>query len=59
MVTWHSVSGVHYVLERSTSLALLFTKVATGIPGNTNTTSRMDSDAVGAGPFFYRVGVEP
>ena len=57
-VTWQSVNGVHYVLERSTSLALPFTRAATGIPVDTNTTSWLDSGAGGEGPFFYRVGVE-
>ena len=55
-----SVAGVNYLLERSTNLlgsAPVFTPVASGIPGRDGTTSYFDTNPVGTGPVFYRVGV--
>jgi hypothetical protein len=57
-VTWQSVAGVNYVLERRPDLALPFTLVATNIIGQAGTTTYADTNATGAGPFFYRVGVK-
>jgi len=57
-VTWQSVSGVNYFLERSENLATPFTLLATNIVGQAGTTSYADTNATGAGPFFYRVGVK-
>lgn len=56
-VTWQSVSGVTYFLQRSTNLLAqpAFQTVATGIAGQPDMTSYTDTDAVGSGPFFYRV----
>ena len=58
-VTWQSVAGVSYVLECSTNLAPTpcFTPLATNLLGQPGTTTYTDTNAVGAGPFFYRVGV--
>ena len=58
-VTWQSVAGVNYFLECTTNLspAPLFTPLATGITGQPGTTSYTDTNAVGTGPLFYRVGV--
>jgi hypothetical protein len=60
-VTWQSVAGVDYFLERSTNLRASppFTPLATGIPGQPGTTSYTDTNAVGLAPLFYRVGVGP
>ena len=57
-VTWQSVAGVNYFLERSANLASPFTLLATNIVGQAGTTSYADTNATGAGPFFYRVGVQ-
>ena len=57
-VTWQSVTGVNYVLERSADLGSAFTSVATNIIGQAGTTTYADTNATGAGPFFYRVGVK-
>ncbi len=56
-VTWESVAGVNYLLGRSASLAPPFTLLATDIVGQAGTTSCADTNATGAGPFYYRVGV--
>ena len=56
-MTWQSVSGVNYFLERSANLVSPLTPFATNILGQAGTTSYADTNATGAGPFFYRVGV--
>jgi hypothetical protein len=58
-VTWQSVAGVNYFLERCTNLAppLVSSPLATGIPGQPGATSYTDTTATNAGPYFYRVGV--
>jgi hypothetical protein len=56
-VTWRSVAGVNYFLERSTNLASPFTPLATSIPGQPGTTSLTDTNAASLAPLFYRVGV--
>ena len=56
-VSWQSVAGVNYSLKRSANLASPFTLVATNILGQAGTTTYGDTNATGAGPFFYRVGV--
>jgi len=60
VVTWESVTGRSYFLERAPDLssASAFTRFATNISGQTNTTSFLDTNVVGASPRFYRVGVE-
>jgi hypothetical protein len=59
VVTWTSVSNRSYFLERATNLIdpTLFTPLATNIPGHPGTTTFTDTNAAGAGPRFYRVGV--
>ena len=58
-VTWQSVAGVKYFLERSTNLSATprFTPLATNLPGQPGTTTFTDTNAVGPLPRFYRVGV--
>ena len=56
-VTWQSVAGVNYFLERSANPAAPFTLLATNILGQAGTTSQADTNAAGKGPFFYRVGI--
>ena len=57
--SWQSVAGVSYFLERATSLVAspAFTPLATAIPGQPTTTTFTDNNEIGAGPWFYRVGV--
>ena len=58
-VSWQSVAGVSYFLEGSTDLSATpsFTLLAPNLSGQAGTTSFTDTNAVGVGPFFYRVGV--
>ena len=60
-VTWQSVAGVNYFLERSAGLgsSALFTPVATGIPGQPGTTTFVDTNAASVSALFYRMGVAP
>ena len=58
-VTWQSVAGVSYFLERSTNLWATrpFTLRATNLPGQPGTTRFTDTNAAPLSPSFYRVGV--
>jgi hypothetical protein len=56
-VSWQSVPDRAYSVFRSTSLPA-FSPLATNIQGQTNSTSFLDTNGVGAGPFFYRIGVQ-
>ena len=60
IVNWQSVSGRNYFLERGTDLSAQppFHPLATDIIGQPGTTTFTDTMAVGAGPFFYRLGVQ-
>ncbi len=57
-VSWQSVAGVNYFLERSANLSSPFTLLASNIVGQASTTTYADTNGTGAGPFFYRVGVK-
>jgi hypothetical protein len=58
-VTWQSVSGVNYSLERGTNLAppSLFTPLVTNLRGQPGLTSYTDTNTAGASPLYYRVAV--
>lgn len=60
ILTWQSVPGVSYFLERSTNLAAWprFSLLNTNLPGQPATTSFTDTNAASLSPLFYRVGVE-
>ena len=59
-LSWQSVAGVNYFLERATSLVASpgFTPLATNVSGQSGTTTYTDTNAIGAGPWFYRVGLQ-
>jgi hypothetical protein len=58
-LAWQSVSGISYYIERVTNLGYLpaFSLLQSNIVGQPGTTTCTDTNAVGAGPFCYRVGV--
>jgi hypothetical protein len=58
-VSWQTVEGVSYFLERSTNLwaSPPFTPLATGILGQPGATTYTDTNAPRLSPLFYRVGV--
>jgi hypothetical protein len=58
-VTWQSVAGVTYSLERSTNLSARppFSLLATNLLGQSNATSFTDTNVARWTPLFYRVGV--
>jgi parallel beta-helix repeat protein len=59
VITWQSVAGRTYFVERATNLAELpaFTWRAGGLAGQANDTSFTDTNVI-TSPRFYRVGVE-
>jgi hypothetical protein len=60
VVTWQSVTNRTYFVERSTNLNAQsdFSTLQSNIAGQAGTTDYTDTNAIGAGPFFYRVGVQ-
>ena len=59
-VTWQSVSGVTYYLQRATNLAAQppFTTYVSNLTGLAVSTSYTDTTATNATPYFYRIGVQ-
>ena len=59
LVTWQSVNTREYFLQSSTNLRAQpsFFLIQSNLAGQPGTTSFTDTNAVGSGPHFYRVGV--
>lgn len=59
-VRWSGIAGQTYVLERSTNLVNGFTEIVRDdIESTPPLNSITDTNASGAGPFFYRVRLKP
>ncbi len=60
VVSWQSVNTRTYYLQSSTNLGAqpAFPTIQSNLVGQVGTTSYMDTNAVGSGPYFYRVGVQ-
>jgi len=63
-VTWQSVPGINYWLERTAALSVLrplantnFVVIATNLLGQAASTAYTDTNSVRSEPVFYRVGV--
>ena len=59
-ITWQSVSGMNYFIQRSSNLVAQpsFSTIQTNLAGQIGTTTCTDTNAVGPGPFFYRIDVQ-
>ena len=59
-VSWQSVEGANYFLERNTNLSASppFTPLTTNLLGQPGTTAFTDTNAAHLAPLFYRVGVQ-
>jgi hypothetical protein len=55
-ISWNSVSNRTYFVQRSSDLRI-FATISPDIPGQPGITGFVDTNAVGNGSFFYRVGV--
>jgi len=57
-LTWQSITNATYFLQRSGQSGAPFSTIQSNIVGWAGATSYTDTNAVGSGPFFYRVGVQ-
>jgi hypothetical protein len=58
-ITWQSVSGVNYFVQRGTDLGTqpVFSTIQSSVVGQAGTTSYADTTATNSSAFYYRVGV--
>jgi len=57
LVSWQSVLGHSYFLERATNASAPFSLLQANIPGQAGTTSVTDTNPANGNPILYRVGV--
>jgi hypothetical protein len=60
VLSWQSVNNRTYFLQSTTNLGAqpAFSTIQSNIVGQAGTTGYTDTNAVGNGPYFYRVGVQ-
>jgi hypothetical protein len=60
LLTWQSVTNVNYFLQRSSDIEAqpAFITIESNLVGQAVTTSYLDTNAAGPGPFFYRIRVQ-
>ncbi len=56
---WYSASNSIYTLQRSSNLLAGFQDLITNIPATPQINSLVDTNILGAGPYFYRLHKEP
>jgi hypothetical protein len=58
-VTWQSILGIGYFLQRTTNLSATpsWSNIVTNLPGQNTITGFTDTNAAALSPLFYRVGV--
>jgi hypothetical protein len=59
-IAWHSVAGINYFIQSGSDLGAQppSSTIQSKIVGLAGTTSYIDTNAVGSGPFFYHAGVQ-
>jgi hypothetical protein len=57
IVTWPSVNGFYYLIQRSSDLSSFMT-IKSNLLGTGGLRSYVDTTATNAGPYLYRVGVQ-
>lgn len=57
IISWQSVAGLHYFLQRGSDLRMPLVTLQSDIAGQNDTTSFSDLSATNAPTYFYRVGV--
>jgi hypothetical protein len=59
MIKWSSVTGKTYSIHRTTSLGQGFAVLSANLSATAPQNQYTDSTATGAGPYFYRIQVNP
>lgn len=59
IIKWSSVAGKIYSIHRTTNLGQSFTTLAANVPATAPLNQYTDSTATNAGPYFYRIQVNP
>jgi hypothetical protein len=59
IIKWSSVAGKTYSIHRTTNLGLSFAALATNLPATAPQNQYTDAAATNAGPYFYRIQVNP
>jgi len=57
-LTWQSQTNITYYIQRAADTAAPFSSIQSNIVGQTGTTSYTDTNSLGNGSVFYRVGVQ-